>query len=176
VTATRQKQKNESQWNGGTVRKSAVVVFVAIHFMVLAAHGSLHSQLHIAVGTWQKLFIAIVIFVVPLIATVMLWTGLREAEVILLGFSMAGSLVFGVIYHFVVGGPDNVLGPYHSHCNSIFRATAVLLALIEAAGLALCVLVPWAEPTGRATSDARARPRSAQENHAIAPDTEHPCS
>jgi len=102
------------------------------HFAVLVAHGSAHSQLHIGVGTWQKAFIAIVIFMVPLIATVMLWTRVRKLGVILLGVSLAGSLVFGVSYHFVIAGPDNALGPYHSDWESAFRATAALLALIEA--------------------------------------------
>jgi hypothetical protein len=54
------------------------------------------SALHLNIGviTWQKAFIAIVIFVVPLIATLMLWTRVRKLGVILLGLSLAGSLVF----------------------------------------------------------------------------------
>jgi hypothetical protein len=102
------------------------------------------------VVTWQKAFIAFVIFLVPLIATLMLWTRVRKLGVILLGLSLAGSLVFGVSYHFLIAGPDNALGPYHYHWGSAFRATAVLHALIEAAGLTLCILVLPAEPSGAA--------------------------
>jgi hypothetical protein len=96
----------------------------------------------------QKAFIAVVIFVVPLIATLMLWTRVRKLGVILLGLSLAGSLVFGASYHFVIAGPDNALGPYSSDWESAFRATAILLALIEAAGLTLCIFVLPAEPSG----------------------------
>jgi hypothetical protein len=119
---------------------------------VLVAHGSAHSHLNIAVGTGQKAFIAIIIFVVPLIAMMMLWTRLRKLGGILLGLSLAGSLVFGVSYHFLIAGPDNAFGQYYSHWSSAFRATAILLALIEAAGLTLCTFVLLAKPSGAAAS------------------------
>ena len=119
-----------------------------MHFAVLLAHGSAHSHLNIGVSTWQKAFIAVVIFVVPLIAMLMLWTRVRKLGVILLGLSLAGSLVFGASYHFVIAGPDNPPGPYHSDWESAFRATAVLLALIEASGLAWCIRLLHFEPSG----------------------------
>jgi hypothetical protein len=102
--------------------------------------------LDIGVGTWQKAFIAIIIFVAPVIAAMMLWTRVRKLGVLLLGLSFAGSLVFGVSYHFLFAGPDNALGPYHSGWGSAFRATAVLLALIEAAGFAWSVWALRTEP------------------------------
>jgi hypothetical protein len=123
------------------LRDGAATLLVLANFAVLVAHGSAHSHLNIGVGTWQKAFIAIIIFVVPLIATMMLWTRVRKLGVMLLGLSLAGSLVFGVSYHFLIAGSDNALGPYHSGWGSVFRATAVLLALIEAAGFAWSV---WA--------------------------------
>jgi hypothetical protein len=130
------------------LRKGAATLLVLVHFAVLVAHGSAHSHLNIGVSTWQKAFIAIVIFVVPLIATLMLWTTVRKLGVILLGLSLAGSLVFGVSYHFLIAGPDNALGPYHSDWESAFRATAVLLALIEATGLACCIWLLHFESSG----------------------------
>ena len=84
-----------------------------------------------------------VIFVIPLMAAMMLWTRQQKLGFILLGSSLAGSLVFGVSYHFLVVGSDNGLGQYHSHWGSVFRATALLLALFEAAGLTLCL---WVSP------------------------------
>jgi hypothetical protein len=128
------------------LRNGVALLLVLAHFAVLAAHGSAHSQLNIGVGMWQKAFIAIIIFVVPLIATTMLWTRVRKLGVILLGLSLAGSLVFGVSYHFLIAGPDNALGPYHSGWGSAFRATALLLALIECAGFAWSVWALRTEP------------------------------
>jgi len=79
----------------------------------------------------------------------MLWTHERKLGVILLGLSLAGSLVFGVGYHFLIAGPDNALGAYHSDWWSAFRATAVLLALIEATGLGWCIWLLHFEPSGK---------------------------
>lgn len=110
-----------------------------MHFAVLVVHGSAHSHLNIGASTWQKAFIAIVIFIVPLVATIMLWTRARKLGVILLGLSSASSLVFGVSYHFLISGPDHAFGQQHSHWASAFGATAVFLALIEAAILVWCV-------------------------------------
>ena len=126
---------------------------------MLVAHGNAHSQLNIAVGTWQKAFIAIIIFVAPLIAAIMLWTRMRKLGAVLLGLSLASSLIFGVSYHFLIAGPDNAIRKYHSHWGSVFSATAILLALLEAAGLTLCIFALLAEPSGAAASDMHSRPR-----------------
>jgi hypothetical protein len=108
---------------------------------VLIAHGSAHSHLSIGVSTWQKAFIAIIIFVVPLVATMMMWSRRRKLGVIVLGLSMAGSLAFGVSNHFLIAGPDYALGLFHSNWRSVFQATAVLLALIEAGGFIWCIWI-----------------------------------
>jgi hypothetical protein len=112
-----------------------------VHFAVLVAHGSAHSHLSIGVNTWQKAFITIIIFVVPLVATMMLWSRWRKLGVMLLGLSLAGSLIFRVSYHFAVAGPDNALGHYHSPWGSAFLVTAILLALTEAAGIFWCIWI-----------------------------------
>jgi hypothetical protein len=130
------------------LRKGAATLLVLVHFAVLVAHGSAHSHLNIGVSTWQKAFIAVIIFLVPFIATMMLWTRVRKFGVILLGLSLAGSLAFGVSYHFLIPGPDNALGHYPSHWSSVFRATAILLGLIEVAGLAWCIWALCSAPPG----------------------------
>ena len=130
------------------MKNRAPTLLVLVRFAVLIAHGSAHSHLNIGVSTWQKAFIAVVIFAVPLLAMLMLWTLARKLGVILLVLSLTGSLVFGVSYHFVIAGPDNALRPYHSDWESAFRATAVLLALIEATGLTWCIWLLHCEPSG----------------------------
>src|SRR5829696_6758690 len=57
---------------------------------------------------WQLAFIALVIFAAPVVAAVLLWTRYRVTGAWLLVASMAGSLVFGLLYHFLVPGSDNV--------------------------------------------------------------------
>jgi hypothetical protein len=47
--------------------------------------------------------------------------------------SMAGALVFGVVNHFVLPGPDNIM-QVQAEWRTVFAATAALLALIEASG------------------------------------------
>jgi hypothetical protein len=133
------------------LRKGTITVLILIRFAVLVLHGAAHSHLNIGVSTWQKAFIAVVIFAVPLIATMMLWTRARRLGIILLGLSLAGSLVFGVSYHFLIAGPDNAFVQYPSHWGSAFPATAMLLALIEAAGLTWCIWPLRAEPPSKKT-------------------------
>ena len=128
------------------MRTGTITLLILIRFAVLVVHGAAHSHLSIGVSTWQKAFIAVIIFAVPLIATMMLWTRARKLGIILLGLSLAGSLVFGVSYHFLIAGPDNALGQYHSHGGAVFPATAMLLVLIEAAGLIWCIWAFRAEP------------------------------
>jgi hypothetical protein len=55
---------------------------------------------------------------------------------------MLGALVFGSYYHFVLAGADNVsaVGHLASHAwAQVFRWSAVLLALVEVAGVVVGV-------------------------------------
>lgn len=121
------------------MKNGLVLSLVLVHFAVLVVHGTAHAHLSIGASAWQKAFIAGIIFAAPLIATVLLWTRMRELGVFLLGLSLTGSLVFGVRYHFLTAGPDNVRAPCHSPWSLAFQATAILLAMIEVAGLSWCI-------------------------------------
>jgi hypothetical protein len=57
---------------------------------------------------WQLTYIAVVIYAAPVVAAVLLWTRYGLAGAWLLIAAMAGSLVFGLLHHIVVPGPDNV--------------------------------------------------------------------
>ena len=117
------------------VRPTGTLI-VLVHLAVVLTHGSGHTHLGIATSVWQSAFIAIVILAAPLLAMILLWTRLQRAGVYVLGISMAGSLVFGVYYHFLFASADNVFTLGHRAWTDEFRITAVLLALIEAAGCA----------------------------------------
>lgn len=126
--------------NGRQYMKNGLALsLVLVHFAVLVIHGASHAHLSLGASAWQKAFIGGIIFAAPLIATVLLWTRMRELGVLLLGLSLTGSLVFGVSYHFLIAGQDNVRGQCHSPWGLAFQATAILLAMIEVAGLSWCM-------------------------------------
>ena len=116
-------------------------LIVLAHLAILLAHGSGHAHLGIGTNTWQSAFIAIVIFAGPLIAMVLLWTRVQMTGVRLLGSAMAGALAFGLYYHFAAPGADNALELRHSGWSTVFLATAVLLAVVEAVACGWCFLV-----------------------------------
>jgi len=121
--------------------KTAATLFVMVHFLIALGHGKAHSQLHIGASTWQVLFIAVVIFIGPLLAMALLWTRRQKIGFVLLLATMAGSLFFGVAYHFLVSGSDSALELHSGHWESLFRMTAMWLAVTETAAVAWCV---WA--------------------------------
>jgi hypothetical protein len=58
----------------------------------------------------------------------------------LIAITMAGSLVFGVVNHFVLASPDHV-AEVAQPWQPLFTATAVLLAVTEAIGSGLAIRV-----------------------------------
>jgi hypothetical protein len=98
-------------------------------------HGSDHMHLGIAMAPWQTAFIFWVIVTAPPVAAALLWTRLQKTGLALLAASMAGSCFFGLWYHFVAGGADNVFTMKPGFSAAAFQVTAVLLAIIEGAGL-----------------------------------------
>jgi hypothetical protein len=115
-------------------------LIVLIHVLVAFGHGAAHSHLHIETSPWQRAFIAIVIFVAPVLAAFLLWTSWQWAGVALLGISLAGSLIFGLYFHFVAAGTDSVFNQIHTPWGVWFRITSGLLALVEVTGCAWCIL------------------------------------
>jgi len=115
-------------------------LIVLVHMLVLFGHGAAHSHLHIEPSPWQRAFIAIVIFAAPILAALLLWTRWQRAGAVILGLSLAGSLFFGLYFHFVAAGTDSVFNPIHTHWDVWFRITAGLLVLVEAIGCAWWIL------------------------------------
>jgi hypothetical protein len=106
---------------------------VLTHLAVLLGHGAAHAHLQIGTNQWQSAFIAVVIFAGPLFATGFIWAGWR-AGLILFGLSFAGSFVFGVYYHFILAGRDNVFSAGHTRWGICFGMTALALASLELMG------------------------------------------
>ena len=118
--------------------KIAATLIVLLHLVVLFAHSDAHMKLHIGADRWQAVFILVIIFVGPLLATVLLWTRLQKTAILLLAVTMAGAMIFGVTYHFLVPGSDNIAQLGQGPRESLFRTTAIWLAVIEAGAVAWC--------------------------------------
>jgi len=111
---------------------------VAVHFAINLAHGMAHARLGIGLNAFQKVFVVLVIFAAPIYAAYLIWRGGLRTGGALLATSMAGALVFGFYYHFILPGPDHVTHinlPLSFAMQDIFDVTAVLLALFECLGV-----------------------------------------
>jgi hypothetical protein len=113
----------------------ALAAIVAVHFVVSFVHGAAHSGAQVALGPAAMLFVYVVIVAGPLagLAVAPRWPHTGGAVVAL---TMAGSLVFGLVNHFIIQGTDHV-----SHVAPAWRmqfaSTAALLVVLEAAGTAI---------------------------------------
>ena len=117
------------------LRRLGVLVVLA-HAIVTTPHSIAHTNLHIAMATWQNIFIFLVILITPIVAAVLIWKRRRPGYV-LLTISMIGSFAFGVYYHFIAIGSDNVFTLPAGSWTLTFQSTAWLLAITEFAGVVI---------------------------------------
>ena len=84
------------------------------------------------------------ITVAPLVAGYFLWKDKLRSGGTLLAASMAGAFVFGVFYHFIAPGADNVNHQFSlgsANWTRLFDQTAVGIAVLEILGLVLGLLL-----------------------------------
>jgi len=113
---------------------------VLAHLAVNILHGRAHESLGVGLNTFQNIYVFGVILIAPLIAMLLLWTRYARTGLVLLVISMAGSLIFGAIYHYVVVSPDHVSHLPPGEAQGMFRITAVLLILTELFGVIVGLL------------------------------------
>jgi hypothetical protein len=113
------------------------VVAVLAHLVVSIVHGHAHERLAVGLSSWQNTYVMTVIVLAPMIAMVLIWTRYARPGLVLLVLSMAGSLIFGVVYHYVVISPDHVSHIPPGAAQGLFRTTAMLLVLTELFGVAV---------------------------------------
>jgi hypothetical protein len=109
---------------------------VGLNTIVLIVHSAAHFSLHIVPMTiFDYLFIGIVITILPLVALFMVYNRrLSRWGALILLLSMLGSLIYGLIYHFLLPGMDNVAGSGPEPWHLFFVITSYLLLPMEAAG------------------------------------------
>jgi len=126
--------------NKGTTYAIGVIL---VHLALTLLHGLAHVHLGIGLTGAQEIFVAAVITVAPLVAGYLLWKGKQRIGGALLAVSMAGAFVFGIFYHFIAPGADNVnhrfpLSP--ANWTRVFYQTAGGIAGLEVLGL-ICGLM-----------------------------------
>jgi hypothetical protein len=110
---------------------------VIAHLTITIGHGAAHNAAHVMLGWASMAFVIVIIEIAPLVG---LWLSTRRPRegAALVAASMAASLVFGLVNHFVIVSPDHV-SEVADAARPLFAATAVLLVLSEAAGVMLAV-------------------------------------
>ena len=106
---------------------------VLLHLAISIVHGQAHSGAAIPLPLAATLLVYLVILAGPLVGLALArWRPVAGAWVV--AASLGGALVFGLINHFVIAGPDHV-----DHVAQAwrlqFRITALLLVASEAAGV-----------------------------------------
>jgi MFS family permease len=116
-------------------RGQALAAAVLIHLAISVVHGAAHDGAQVPLSLAGNLFVYIVILAGPIAGLIASRWFPREGAWIVAG-SMAGALLFGLINHFIIDGPDHV-PQVAAEWRSLFGVTAALLVVSEAAGVVL---------------------------------------
>lgn len=111
-----------------------LALVVIAHLLVTIVHGAAHSGARIPMTLAANFFIWIVILIGPL-AGLWLSRSRPAAGGWLVAATMAGSLVFGIVNHYVIVSPDHV-SHVAAEWRTQFGVTAALLVVTEFAGVA----------------------------------------
>jgi len=114
-----------------------LIAAVLAHLVVSMVHGAAHAGAQIPLSRAANLFVYIVILAGPLAGLALTWPA-RRMGAWTVAVTLAGSLVFGIVNHFVIASPDHV-----SHVDPkwkpLFASTAILLAVTEVLGSGLAI-------------------------------------
>jgi hypothetical protein len=125
------------QVDSRAVRDWALAAVVLVHLIISLVHGRAHAGAQVFLPLAGALFVYIVILAGPLIGlAVSRWRPRPGAWIVAVSFS--GALVFGLVNHFIIAGPDHV-AHVAPEWRTMFGATAALLAASEAVGAAIGV-------------------------------------
>jgi hypothetical protein len=121
----------------GIARRSWIAAIVVLHLVISIFHGAAHDGAHVPLSPAATLFVFVVILAGPIAGAGVMW---RHAVIgsWVVAVTLAGSLVFGVVNHFILSSPDHV-AQVARQWQSMFATTAVLLALTEALGAGLAI-------------------------------------
>ena len=117
----------------GRARDWALAVVVLVHLAISLVHGRAHAGAQVFLPLAGALFVYVVILAGPLVGlAVSPWRPRAGAWIVAVSFS--GALIFGLVNHFIIAGPDHVAHGA-AEWRALFGVTAVLLAFTEAIGV-----------------------------------------
>jgi hypothetical protein len=125
--------------HGQHILKISAQILIWVHLAISLLHGLAHVEAAVYLPVLGNLYVLVVILIAPLVALFWLSRSLHWGGG-LLALAMAGSLIFGLVNHFLLPGMDNVAevsGIWHLP----FEISAYLLALLEAAGTLLGIWI-----------------------------------
>jgi hypothetical protein len=114
----------------------ALTAIVLIHLAITIIHGSAHNGAHVPLSAAGTAFVFIVILAGPLFGIALAW--FRRIGAWIVALTMLGALVFGLVNHFMLDGPDHVRH-VDMAWRSLFLITAALLAVTELCGFGLAI-------------------------------------
>ncbi len=123
------------QGMGRNTPRIVLAAVVALHLLVSLVHGWANGTAGVGLNAPSMAFVLIVIILGPLVGLAWMWRN-PAAGARIIGVTMAASLLFGLVNHFILASPDRVdfvVGP----ARTLFEVTAVMLVLSEAAGAVL---------------------------------------
>jgi hypothetical protein len=115
----------------------ALPAIVGVHLAISIIHGQAHTGAHVALSPAAAAFVYIVILAGPLLGLALSYWRL-QAGAWIVAATLAASLVFGLVNHFLIPGADRV-DHIAAEWRSLFGVTAALLVVSEAAGAAVGV-------------------------------------
>ena len=125
---------------GGTFSPGSRWLTAAVlsHLAISFVHGAAHAGADVPLSLAANLFVYIVILAGPIVGLVLTRLGWWGIGNWVIAITMAASLIFGVVNHFLLASPDHV-AHVAQQWRTLFATTAVLLALTEAVGSVLAI-------------------------------------
>jgi hypothetical protein len=128
-------------------RARFAVIVVLSHLAAATLHGAAHGVLRVSAGgAVGVLVVAAAVYVGPLLALVALHRGRRVTAGVVLSISMSAALVYGLTFHYLLHTPDHVLFAPAGPWGDVFGASAAVIAVLEACGLATGLLLTAPNP------------------------------
>ena len=115
-----------------TLRNISAAI-ILIHLIISMIHGYAHAQAQVMLSAFGQIYVLVVIILAPLLGCALLYSRWQKTGALLTGLSLAGAFGFGLVYHFLLSGSDNVM-EVHGEWHMLFMWTAALVAVLELAG------------------------------------------
>lgn len=131
--------KTISGWKIPIVRYAILVILA--HIITTGLHGIAHQQAGVSISDFQSAYVFLVTLAAPIAAAIILFFNkpkIQRGGALLLLVSMLGSLLFGLVYHVLLPGSDNIFTvimhePFLDGA-VFFTSTAILLVIIDGVG------------------------------------------